>query len=212
MFWYQVQPIITFYYLLVLKHFWVINPRTYWIPKNTMDPKNGPSNNRDTSGRKVSPKRNITISPAKKGKHGKNENGWFSTKSFFFAVGIVVVAWVSSRYWSDTFNTINSTSQKSTSGSEQPNTSESQKEVRNINLPVGFVPSCSIRGKETISAINRATTDDCKTRIADLACRSVDASDGIGNLYPTHLPNFCPTARTLNPDLEGQYIGKKIKQ
>ena len=164
------------------------------------------------AGLQISPKRNITISPAKKGKLGKNENGWFSTKSFFFAVGIVFVACVSSRYWPDALNNINSMSQKSTSGSEQPNHSESQKEVKNINLPVGFVPSCSIRGKESISAINRATTDSCKTRIAELACKSVDASDGIGNLYPTHLPNFCPTARTLNPDLEGQYIGKKIKQ
>ena len=77
-----------------------------------------------------------------------------------------------------------------------------------INLPHGYTPSCRIKGKDSISAINRAVSDTCKKQIAELACRSVDSSDGIGNLYPTHLPNLCLTARSQNNDLAGQHLGR----
>jgi hypothetical protein len=175
-----------------------------------MESKNGSTNKRGTSDSNSSPKRNVVSSSIKKRKHGKTENGWFSTKSFFFGLIIAFVAWMFSQYWTDILPNINSNSGKSTSGSDQPKPSESQNEVKHIDLPLGFIPSCSIKGKESISAINRAKTDSCKQRIAELACRSVDASDGIGNLYPTHLPNFCPTARTHNPELAGQYLGKLV--
>ena len=179
-----------------------------------MEPNNGSTNKRGASDSNNSPKRNVASSPTKKRKLGKKENGWFNTKSFFFGLLIAFFAWMFSQYWSDSLPILvqyynkNSMSQKSTSGSDQPKPPESQNEVKYIDLPVGFTPSCSIKGKESISAINRAKTDSCKQRIAELACRTVDASDGIGNLYPTHLPNYCPTARTYNRELAGQYLGK----
>ena len=88
--------------------------------------------------------------------------------------------------------------------------SKSHSRTAQINLPSGYTPSCPIRGKESISAINRATTDKCKKDIADLACKTVDAIgdlEGVGDLYPTHLPNFCPTATSFNPELAGRYLG-----
>ena len=175
-----------------------------------MEPKFGSTNKVVTSESNSSPKRNVGNSPTKKHMLGKKENGWFTRKSCFFGVSIAFVAWLFSQYYPGNLHGINQKSAKSTSGSAQPKPPESQNEVKHIDLPDGFIPSCSIKGKETISAINRAKSDSCKQRIAELACRSVDASDGIGNLYPTHLPNFCPTARTHNPELAGQYLGKLI--
>ena len=169
------------------------------------------SNHRSTSIGSNSPKRSATRSPTKKRWVGKESNGWFPTmtKRLFFGLIIAILAWLFSQYWPSTLSYRNLRSQKSTIKSDQSHSpSESQSETKTINLPPGYTPSCPIKGKESISAINRAVSDTCKKQIAELACRSVDASDGIGNLYPTHLPNFCPTARYQNDDLAGQYIGR----
>ena len=83
----------------------------------------------------------------------------------------------------------------------------SQRENNSPYLPSGYTPSCKIKTKDVISAINRASSDHCRIQIAEIACRSVDAPDGIGNLYPTRLPNFCPTAKNTDSALIGNYLG-----
>ena len=164
-----------------------------------------------------SPKKSPVRSQIKKRRVAKEvHDGWLTSKykRLFICLTIAIIAWLVSQYGPVAMNFYyKSVSQKvKVSRSEQPQkSSESQSsEIKPaIKLPSGYTPSCQIKGKDSISAINRASSDTCKKQIADLACRSVDASDGIGNLYPTHLPNFCPTARTYNEELAGQYIGKK---
>ena len=76
-----------------------------------------------------------------------------------------------------------------------------------IQLPSGYSPSCTLKTKDAISAINRAVSDSCKRQIAEIACKSVDAPGGKGNLYPTQLPKKIPTATTLESELVGKYLG-----
>ena len=85
--------------------------------------------------------------------------------------------------------------------------SHDQYEENTTSSSYTYEPSCSINSKEHLSAIKRTQSQYCKKKIAELACRSVDASDGIGDLYPSNLPNLCLSARTLNPKIEGQYLG-----
>ena len=145
----------------------------------------------------TSPKRHASCSPIKKRKVGKDSNVWLSsrTKILFFTLITALVAWLFSKYWPESLHYHGSNSQ--TSVPFESNSAQSQRpsESKNgINLPSGYTPSCSLKGKESISAINRASSDACKKQIAELACKSVDAPDGIGDLYPSQLPNFCPTA------------------
>ena len=83
-----------------------------------------------------------------------------------------------------------------------------QNPTRNIKLPSRYKPPCSIKGKFSTSAINRASSRSCKIELAETACTSVDASDGIGTLYPASLPNFCPAANPSNSNLVCPYSGK----
>ena len=83
-----------------------------------------------------------------------------------------------------------------------------QNTTQNIKLPSGYNPPCSIKNAFSTSAINRASSKSCKIELAETACKSVDASDGIGTLYPASLPNFCPAANSSNSKLVGPYSGK----
>lgn len=50
-----------------------------------------------------------------------------------------------------------------------------------------YVPKCNITSKEAMSAITRAKTADCKQKLADTACLSLEEK-----LYPKNLPHLCP--------------------
>lgn len=153
---------------------------------DTMKLNKGSINSLGASKSNNSPKHNVTSSLAKKRKFGKNDNGWFNSKSFFFGLGIYIafVASMFSHYWPANLQN-----------------DSSQDEV--ITWMDGFTLPCPIKSKEAISAINRTTSDYCKQRIAELACRSSDAPDGIGNLYATHLPNFCPPESIVRHNIPG---------
>ena len=81
-----------------------------------------------------------------------------------------------------------------------------------LNLPYGYKPPCLIKSLKHKSAIQRARSDHCKKELAELACRTVDAPDGIGDLYPTHLPNLWQLTKSIDPELSGKYLGKHIKK
>ena len=54
-------------------------------------------------------------------------------------------------------------------------------------IPVKFQPKCFLEAKETLSAIERARTSQCKQSLADVAC------DNLANkLFPTKLVSTCP--------------------
>ena len=175
-----------------------------------MEPKSRSSNSRKNFITNNSP----PGSPKKKRKFGKEETGWFGKmlKSSFIYLGIALIAVILSQYWPNDLLKYLSPYQKHDNekdlGGLKP---KAESRTAHINLPSGYTPSCPIRGKDSKSAINRAISDTCKIDIAELACRSVDAIgelEDVGDLYPTLLPNFCPTVRTFNPDLAGEYLGK----
>ncbi|XP_076034140.1 xylosyltransferase oxt-like [Oratosquilla oratoria] len=62
----------------------------------------------------------------------------------------------------------------------------------------GFQPPCSIYSKETISAVNRASTLECKRLITNISCQVT-----AGTFYPTRLPSYCPS----NGQVRGKYMG-----
>ena len=123
-------------------------------------------------------------------------------KGFFFALIIVVISLLFFQHWIDTTpsNDLYSPNSADVCSSEERTNSTSYR----------YETSCAIKSKEHLSAIKRTHSDYCKKQIADLACRSVDAADGIGDLYPSNLPNLCLSARTLNPKLKGKYLGNTI--
>lgn len=51
---------------------------------------------------------------------------------------------------------------------------------------VGYAPPCKIESAQAMSAIERATTRECKQEIADVACGIQE-----GGVYPGSLPNTC---------------------
>lgn len=55
------------------------------------------------------------------------------------------------------------------------------------DLNLEWDPACEIKSKEALSAVNRATTQECKQSIANISCLTDS-----GKLYPAHLPSFCP--------------------
>ena len=171
-----------------------------------MEPKSRSNSTRKNINGNSSP----PSSPKKKRKATQEEIGWLKkmSKSFIFTLSIAFIAVILSHYWPHNLLKSQRTSDEAEHGRSM---SESERKTTQIKLPSGYTPSCPIRGKESTSAINRAITDACKIEIADLACKTVDAIgdlEGVGDLYPTHLPNFCPTARTFNPELAGEYLGK----
>lgn len=50
----------------------------------------------------------------------------------------------------------------------------------------GYAPPCKIESAQAMSAIERATTIECKQEIADVACGIQE-----GGVYPGSLPNTC---------------------
>ena len=83
--------------------------------------------------------------------------------------------------------------------------------LKHINFPSGYNPPCLIKNKDQISAINRASSDSCKKEITELMCRNEDVSNRTyKNIYPLHIPNFCPPANKLNSTIAGQYLGKQM--
>ena len=60
------------------------------------------------------------------------------------------------------------------STSTAPSKLISQNENNFPYLPSGYNPACHIKTKDVISAIGRASSDDCRIQIAEVACRSVE--------------------------------------
>ena len=50
-----------------------------------------------------------------------------------------------------------------------------------------FVPKCDIIGKDALSALHRAGTQQCRQEIANIVCQHQ-----AGQLMPDTLPQFCP--------------------
>lgn len=50
-----------------------------------------------------------------------------------------------------------------------------------------FVPKCDIMGKDALSALHRAGSQQCRQEIANIVCQHQ-----AGKLMPDALPQFCP--------------------
>lgn len=61
-----------------------------------------------------------------------------------------------------------------------------------------FVPKCDITGKDALSALHRAGSQQCRQEIANIVCRHQ-----AGQLMPQVLPQFCPQTgkKKLHTDL-----------
>ncbi|XP_071060182.1 xylosyltransferase 2 isoform X2 [Pseudochaenichthys georgianus] len=56
-----------------------------------------------------------------------------------------------------------------------------------------FVPKCHITGKDALSALHRAGSQQCRQEIANIVCQHL-----AGNLMPGALPQFCPQLAISN--------------
>jgi len=77
-----------------------------------------------------------------------------------------------------------------------PNTKESH-QTNNVTLPCSLT---SKQSKEAVSAINRASSAQCKDDIANLVC-----SIHNGKVYPESLPRYCKSK--VDPDRAGEHEG-----
>lgn len=50
-----------------------------------------------------------------------------------------------------------------------------------------FVPKCDIMGKDALSALHRAASQQCRQEISNIVCQHQ-----AGKLMPDNLPQFCP--------------------
>ncbi|KAM4635806.1 xylosyltransferase 2 [Polymixia lowei] len=57
-----------------------------------------------------------------------------------------------------------------------------------------FVPKCDIMGKDALSALHRAGSQQCRQEIANIVCQHQ-----AGQLMPQALPQFCPQIGVSNP-------------
>ncbi|CAL1588916.1 unnamed protein product [Knipowitschia caucasica] len=57
-----------------------------------------------------------------------------------------------------------------------------------------FVPKCDITGKDALSALHRAASQQCRQEIANLVCQHQ-----AGQLMPHKLPQYCPKLGISNP-------------
>ncbi|KAM7372188.1 hypothetical protein PAMP_009377 [Pampus punctatissimus] len=57
-----------------------------------------------------------------------------------------------------------------------------------------FMPKCDIIGKDALSALHRAGSQQCRQEIANIVCQHQ-----AGQLMPDALPQFCPHHGVLNP-------------
>lgn len=54
---------------------------------------------------------------------------------------------------------------------------------------LNFIPKCDVStNRETVSAVHRAKSQECKQHIIDIACDIAS-----GKFYPKELPNYCPS-------------------
>ena len=77
------------------------------------------------------------------------------------------------------------------------------KQIKDASLEIqhpDITVSCNITSREAVSAINRATTTQCKQSIVDLMC-SLEK----GSVYPKVLPRTCPNQ--VDHTLKGEHIG-----
>lgn len=91
---------------------------------------------------------------------------------------------------------LNRESNKQQSYSRTSASNKGMSSIGKANLPsnsksinydeLDFKPRCEISTKEAISAINRATTQQCKEEIADITCLMQN-----DELYPKTLPRYC---------------------
>ncbi|XP_013776191.1 xylosyltransferase oxt-like isoform X1 [Limulus polyphemus] len=74
-----------------------------------------------------------------------------------------------------------------------------KKDNESLNFSkLNFKPWCEILSRDAISAINRARSQGCKEKIANVTCL-IKA----GKMYPTQLPRYCP----VEGDKKGTYLG-----
>ncbi|XP_054155244.1 xylosyltransferase oxt-like [Oppia nitens] len=78
---------------------------------------------------------------------------------------------------------------------KQLNDFKQQIDLMNISIKCDIL---SPNGKYGVSAIERATTHECKQRLADITCSTITAQ-----LYPQSLPRYCP----LKDGKYGDYLG-----
>ncbi|XP_020507246.2 xylosyltransferase 2 [Labrus bergylta] len=57
-----------------------------------------------------------------------------------------------------------------------------------------FVPKCDIMGKDALSALHRAGSQQCRQEIGNIVCQHQ-----AGQLMPETLPQFCPQLGVVNP-------------
>ncbi|XP_029945376.1 xylosyltransferase 2 [Salarias fasciatus] len=62
------------------------------------------------------------------------------------------------------------------------------------SLSSDFVPKCDIRGKDALSALHRAGSQQCRQEIANIVCQHQ-----AGQLMPHALPQFCPQLGVSHP-------------
>lgn len=68
------------------------------------------------------------------------------------------------------------------------------------SLNSDFVPKCDIRGKDALSALQRAASQQCRQEIANIVCQHQ-----AGKLMPDALPQLCPQLGVSRP---GQAFGE----
>lgn len=68
-------------------------------------------------------------------------------------------------------------------------------------LLADYAPPCKIESAQAMSAIERATTRECKQEIADVACGIQE-----GGVYPGSLPNTCHLKGELLVDRFQRYV------
>lgn len=82
---------------------------------------------------------------------------------------------------------------------------KNQKQSTYLRLEeLDFKPSCEIKSRESISAIHRAKTQNCKQQIVNKTCLIQS-----GNFYPVELPNVCLRGQTTYGKHLGCYADEK---
>ncbi|XP_056143628.1 xylosyltransferase 2 [Lampris incognitus] len=70
-----------------------------------------------------------------------------------------------------------------------------------------FVPKCDIMGKDALSALHRAGSQQCRQEIANIVCQHQ-----AGQLMPQALPQFCPLLGISNPVQAGDEMDNSLSQ
>ncbi|KAF7659311.1 hypothetical protein LDENG_00000160 [Lucifuga dentata] len=70
-----------------------------------------------------------------------------------------------------------------------------------------FVPKCDIVGKDALSALHRAVSQQCRQEIANMVCQHQ-----AGQLMPDTLPQFCPQLGVSNPVQTGEELDNNLSK